>query len=100
VSRRYEVVAYAYNKKGRLLSVGKNSYTKTHPLQAKFAKIAGKEAAIYLHAELDALIKATEQVHTLIVERSDKDGKPANSRPCPSCQEAIKHFKVQEVFYT
>ena len=87
----------AYNKRGRLLSVGKNSYVRTHPLQAKFAKQSGKKDAIYVHAELAALLKAREPVHKLVVLRYDKDGRPALAKPCASCQLAIKHYGVKYV---
>lgn len=100
MSRKYDVTAMAYDRKGRLLAVGKNSYVKTHPLQAKFAKKAGKEHAVYLHAELSALLKSRSPVHKLIVFRHDSAGNPANAKPCASCQLAIKHFGVKYVEHT
>ena len=100
MSRKYEITALAYDKRGKLLSVGQNSYTKTHPLQAKLGRKSGKPNAIYLHAELAALLKSKEQVHKLVVVRYDKDGKPALAKPCPSCQLAIKQFQVKQVEYT
>ena len=100
MSRRYEITALAYDKRGRLLSVGRNSYTRTHPLQAKYGRRAGKPNAIYLHAELSALLKAREQVYKLVVLRYDKDGNPALAKPCPACQLAIREFGVKNVEYT
>lgn len=100
MSRRYEITALAYDKRGKLLAVGRNSYTRTHPMQAHFGKKAGKPNAIYLHAELAALLKAREQVHKLVVFRYDSNGNPANSKPCPACQLALKHFNVKQVEHT
>ena len=100
MSRRYDITALAYSKRGKLLAVGKNSYTRTHPLQAKFGKQSGKPNAIYLHAELAALLKAREPVYKLVVFRYDRHGNPANSKPCPSCQLAIKSFGVKHVEHT
>ena len=100
MSRRYDITALAYNKRGKLIAVGKNSYVRTHPLQAKFAKKAGKPDAIYLHAEVSALLKSREQVHRLVVLRYDRQGNPVNAKPCPSCQLAIKHFNVKQVDHT
>ena len=100
MSRKYEITALAYDKRGKLLSVGRNSYTKTHPLQAQLGRRAGKPNAIYLHAELAALLKAREQVRKLVVLRYDKEGKPVLAKPCPACQLAIKSFKVKQVEYT
>ena len=100
MSRKYEITALAYDKRGKLLSVGRNSYTKTHPLQAQLGRRAGKPNSIYLHAELAALLKAREQVWKLVVLRYDKEGKPVLAKPCPSCKLAIKQFQVKQVEYT
>ena len=100
MARKYHITAMAYNKRGKLLAVGHNSYIKTHPLQAKFGKESGRPNAIYIHAELAALLKAREKVHRLVVLRYDKKGKPAMAKPCPACQVAIKHFGVKHIEHT
>lgn len=100
MSKKYDHTALAYNKRGKLIAVAKNSYTKTHPLQAKFGKQSGKPNAIYLHAELAVLIKSREPVHRLVVLRFDSKGRPANSAPCASCQVAIKYYGVKHVEHT
>lgn len=98
--KRFAITALAYNKAGRLIATGKNSYTKTHPLQAKLAARVGKPDAIYLHAEMAALVKAREPVHRLVVLRYDSRGKPKNAAPCAVCQEAFKFFGVKHVEHT
>lgn len=98
--KRFELTAFAYDKRGRLLSIGRNSYIKTHSLQAKFAKKAGRPQAIYLHAELVALLKSRQQVHKLVVVRYNKDGSPGNAKPCEICQLAIEAFNVKHVEHT
>ena len=100
MSKKYEVTAMAYNKRGRLLVVGKNSYVRSHPLQAHFGKLTGKPKAIYLHAELHAILTSREPVYELKVYRFDNEGKPALSKPCAACQLAIKHFGVKKVTHT
>lgn len=100
-TKRYEITALAYDKRGRLLSVGHNSYTRTHRLQAHYTNLSGGHpSAIYLHAELCALIKARKRVHKLVVLRFNKDGSPALAKPCPACQLAIRHFNVKHVEYS
>lgn len=99
-SKRYNVTALAYDKRGKLLAVGQNSYIKTHTLQAKYAAKVSRPKAIYLHAEIDALIKARGPVHKLVVLRYDNAGKPANSKPCSICQLAIRDFHVKHVEHT
>ncbi len=90
----------AYDKKGRLLSIGQNSYTRTHPLQAKFAAKSSNPSRIYLHAEIAALIKARGKVHRLVITRFDRHGKPALCKPCDCCQKAIEHFQVKVIEHT
>lgn len=97
MSRRVEVTAEAYDKRGRLLAVGRNSYTRTHPIQARYASRVGKPAAIFLHAEIDALIKAGGPVHRIVVTRLGEGGKPMLSKPCEVCQLALKEYGVKVV---
>lgn len=99
-NKQQQITALAYDKRGKLLAVGRNSYTKTHPLQSKYANLSKRPAAIYLHAELDALIKARQQVHKLVVIRVNSKGKPVIAKPCPSCQLAIRDFNVKHVTHT
>lgn len=99
-TKRQEVTALAYDRKGKLLSVGLNSYTKTHPLQAKFGRLTGRPNAIYLHAEMAALVKAKGPVHKLVVMRYGANGRPLLSKPCEACQMAIREFGVTIVEHT
>lgn len=98
--KHYNITALAYAKDGRIIAVGKNSYTKTHPLQKKLAVEVGNPDAIYLHAELAALVKAKEPVHRLVVLRYDSRGNPKSAAPCAICREAIRLFDVKHVEHT
>lgn len=100
MSKKYEITAFAYNKRGKLLAVGRNSYCKTHPLQARLGKESGRPAAIYIHAETAAVLKSKEPVHELRIFRYDNEGNPVNSKPCPACQLLIKEFKIKKVYHT
>lgn len=86
--------------KGRLVSIGSNK-NKSHPIAYKFRP---REGAIYLHAEVDALIKASRLVDTsqchLYVFRLNKKGLLMNSRPCIGCCKAIEDYKVEKAFYS
>lgn len=97
---KFSVEAIAYDRHGRVLAIGRNSYTKTHPVQAKYAERAGFPKRIYLHAEIDALIKAKAQVYKLSVIRVGKDGRTRLAKPCPVCELAINNHRVKLVEYT
>ena len=101
-SARQNITALIYDRKGRLLSMGKNSYIKTHPYQAKLAAQAGLNDKIYLHAEIDALIRCKNwnKAHKIIITRIGKNGQPALAKPCPVCELALKNAGIQEVVHT
>ena len=99
--KKHHIIARAYDKKGRLLSRAINSYRQTHPLQAKYARLAGSPDRIFLHAEIACLLKAgTRPVHRLVIERYYANGEPALAKPCPICSLAIKDWQVKFVDYT
>lgn len=100
MSKKQQLTAYVYDKKGRLLATGRNSYTKTHPRQAHFARLAGEERKAYLHAEIDALIRTKGQAYRIFIERRGCNGEPKLARPCCICELAIKAAGIKEVTYT
>jgi len=95
-----KIIATIYNKKGHIISVGKNSYIKTHPMQAKLAEEAGFPECKYLHAEIDALIRCRGTPYKIKVERRGKNGKLCLAKPCPICELAIKNAKIKFVEYS
>lgn len=102
MSVKQDITAFIYDRKGRVLSVGKNSYEKTHTLQAKHAKKVGKPGAVYLHAEIHAisLCKDLKKAHKILVTRYGTTGRPLLAKPCPICQSAIDHVGIKVIEYT
>lgn len=96
------VYAVITNKRGKILSEGPNSYTKSHPIQAKYAKQVGNEKAIYLHAEVNALVRCrSNDAHKMYVARVGKTGDPLPACPCEICQVAIETSGIiKSVEYT
>lgn len=94
---KYRLCAIAFDEKDNILSVGYNSYTKSHPLQASFAIKAGHHHKIYLHAEIAALVRAKQPVYRLVVVRINNDGHLRQARPCPVCQLAIEAAGVVKI---
>lgn len=102
MSQKQIITALVYDKRGRLLSMGRNSYVKTHPLQAKIAEEVGEEHKIYLHAEVDALIKVKNwnKAHKIVVTRFNKYGETMLAKPCKVCERMIKLAGIKEVEHT
>lgn len=99
---KYRLVAIITNKRGEILSVGHNSFTKSHPLQAYYAIRVGTEKRIFIHAELDAITKIpfNSKPHAIYIVRVNKKNKPCLSKPCNICQQAIKDVGIKNIYYT
>lgn len=101
MKQKYSIKATCYDKRGRVISVGYNSYTRTHPVQAFHAKLVGLDIKQFLHAEIHALLRAKDRkVYKISVERYSKEGYPMNAAPCPICASALKQWGVQYIEYT
>ena len=100
--KRFNIVATVYDKRGRKLTEGTNSYTKSHPLQAKFAVQVGLDDKIYLHAEISALskLKKGQKPHRIVVERYKETGEPGLAKPCKVCESAIESHGIALVEWT
>ena len=99
---RFEITAIIYDKRGRVLSIGKNSYVKTHPLQHLHSHKVGLPHKQFLHAEIHAITKCKnlDKAHKIVVMRFDKRGKPRLAKPCPVCQSAIHSAGIPVVEHT
>lgn len=102
MTTKYSLTAVIYDRQGRVISIGQNSYIKTHPLQAFHARKSGKEKSIYLHAEIHAITRCKDisQAHKIVVTRYDKNGNPAPAMPCIICQSAIKSTPIKIIEHT
>lgn len=102
MNKKYSITAIITDKRGKVLSVGENSYKKTHPMQKKFAEKEGMAYKVFLHAEISALIKLRnpEDAHTITIIRTLKNGEPANAKPCRICAAAIKNSNIKNIVHT
>ena len=88
---KQDLTAIITDKRGRILSIGKNSYIKTHPLQALIAEKLKQPHKIFLHAEIDAIIKCRqlEKAYKIQIFRTNSKGEYLLAAPCSICKEAI-----------
>lgn len=98
---KQDISAFVYDKRGRLLATGQNSYVKTHPLMAKTATAMGEPHKIYLHAEVAALVKCDwSKAYRILVTRYGKDGRPLLAKPCKVCHQIITMTSIKVIEYT
>ena len=102
MTKKVSIKATVYDKRGMVLAVGYNSYTKTHPRMSELGCCVDLPFKIYMHSEVSAIIKALRKgtPYKIFVERYGKDGEPRNAEPCPICKLAIKEAGIQIVEYT
>lgn len=99
---RFDMTAIIYDKRGRAISVGKNSYVKTHPYQAECARKVGLPDKQFLHAEIHAIVRCKQlhRAHSISIMRFDSKGNPRNAKPCAVCLSAIKAAGIKHMEYT
>ena len=100
---RHSRHACAITLKNNILGVGMARY-KTHPLMAKYQD---KSERVFLHAEIDAIVKVINKHGSEILKDSDmyilrltKGGSLGMSKPCYGCQKAIDAFGIKNVYWS
>lgn len=98
---KYKICAIVTDKKDNILGIGTNSYTKSHPKQASYAKRCGCSERIYLHAEIDAITRLrTGKPYRIYIARARGQAEVGTAKPCNICELAIKEAGIKEVVYT
>ena len=94
------------DKRYNVLSVAGNTYVKTHPQQASWAKKRGSPDKQCLHAEMRAAIMLAKSgkansAKFLYVAAVSLSGNILCAKPCMVCQMMLdEQFQNIEVFYT
>lgn len=102
MSKKHQLIATAFDKKGNILGSGVNNYHKSHPLMKIYNEKSGDhKQKIYKHAELSALLDAgNKKVHSVLIQRFNSKGEPVLAKPCITCECMLKDFGVVFVRYT
>lgn len=82
-------------RRNRVVATGYNNMGKTHPKSITYEN--------YLHAETHALMNlplSLTQGTTVYVYRGWRNGKMADSKPCPFCELNLRRAKVKRVYYS
>ena len=100
--KRYTIFSTTFDKRGRAIATGTNDYFRIHPLMKFHAELVGESSEkIWKHSELEALLQSkSKDVHSILVQRFDSEGRPKIAKPCKTCQSIIKSFGVKIVRYT
>lgn len=101
---KYKLGAVIKDRWGETISTGWNK-RKTHPTQHRHATAAGSPDRIYLHAEIDAIVKLAKDdtwraAYSMTIVRLTRKGKLGMARPCPVCMRALKELDIRWIEYT
>ena len=103
---RVRTIAIFTDKRNNVLSVAGNTYVKTHPQQALWAKKRGSPDKQCLHAEIRAAIMLTksgkaEKAKYLYIAAVSEAGNVLCAKPCGVCQMMMdESFPNIGVFWT
>lgn len=100
---KQSIWAMAVNRNGSIIAEAGNMYLKSHPLQARYAKLVGLEEKIYPHSEillLSKLVKLQQSCYAVVIARAGRNGMPMNAAPCPICSYALEEAGINNIFHT
>ena len=102
MTKRQHITAVVYDKHGRTLAIGQNSYEKSHPKMKVHGTKVGILKKEVMHAECAAIVKVKDltKAYRIGVFRYNAKGEPMLAKPCPICQSMINEAGIKIVEYT
>lgn len=97
-------IVAAIVKKNRIVAIGTCQY-KSHPYQKLFGR---NDKSIYLHAEIDAILKAKRRgidltktdMYVIRVKHLEDNFVYGLAKPCSGCSKAILAEGIRQVYYS
>jgi len=86
-------------RNGRIFKIGWNK-RKTHPITARYNY---HEGIVYIHAELDVILKSKLEdlsEYSLFSVRIMKNGEFGLARPCSGCSSVLKQVGITQIEWT
>jgi deoxycytidylate deaminase len=103
VAKNYKLTAIIRDKRGLILSIGTNSYIKTHTAMYRLEKELGvsNPKKNFLHAEIDAIVRCRhlDKAYYIEIYRVGKSGKYLCSKPCKICMSGISKTPIRIIKY-
>lgn len=99
-NKKYWVIAASLDHHNNIISIGENSYQKTHPLQSRLSIKVGNRNREYLHAEIASLVKNRIKPESIIVVRMTCSGLVRMARPCNICNLALREAGIKYIYFS
>ena len=99
-TKKYWVIAASLDHHNNIISIGENSYQKTHPMQSRLSLKCGNRNREYLHAEIASLVKNRNKPESIMIVRITSTGLVRMARPCNICNLAIRESGIRYIHFT
>lgn len=100
-NKKQRIFSIITDNHNRILASGTNSYTKSHSLQAYYCELTNQPHKIFIHAELQALVRLKgRKASKIFIARVNKKNEAVPSQPCPICKMAILDAGIKEIITT
>jgi deoxycytidylate deaminase len=99
-NKKYWVIAASLDHHNNIISIGENSYQKTHPMQSRLSIKAGNRNREYLHAEIASLVKNRILAESIMVVRMTCSGLIRMARPCNICNLALREAGIKYIYFS
>ncbi|MCK9544353.1 MAG: hypothetical protein M0R03_20225 [Novosphingobium sp.] len=101
-NRKQNICAIIVDKKNNILSIGVNFYTKSHPMQKKYADACGEPDKLWVHAEVNSVSKIPygRKPYAIYVARVTPSGKVKLAKPCQICSKLLADRGIKNIYYT
>lgn len=99
-NKKYWVIAASLDHHNNIISIGENSYQKTHPMQSRLLIKAGNGNREYLHAEIASLVKNKSRPEGIMVVRMTCSGLARMARPCNICNLALREAWIKYIYFS
>jgi len=99
-TKKYWVIAASLDHHNNIISIGENSYQKTHPMQSRLSLKCGNRNREYLHAEIASLVKNRNKPESIMIVRITSTGLVRIARPCNICNLAIRESGIRYIHFT
>jgi len=99
-TKKYWVIAASLDHHNNIISIGENSYQKTHPMQSRLSLKCGNRNREYLHAEIASLVKNRNNPESIMIVRITSTGLVRMARPCNICNLAIREVGIRNIIFT
>lgn len=101
---KQKVVSFVLDSKGRTLTEGWNSYTKSHPAQKAAALKFDDEFKCFIHSEVASLVKLKRsqlgRQDSIVIMRLGSTQNLLPSKPCRICESVIKQYGITNIIHS